>query len=410
MKESNYKEKKPFPYAIRDLTTEDLEEYNALLRYAFQVTEQELTEAGWNDNDEIQQAKFPIVKRADILGCYDGDSLISQFAVYPLKMNVYQNVYSIGFVTSVCTYPEYTGQGIIRRLMHQSLERMRGKKQTIALLYPFSIPLYRKFGWEIISNKISFRIKDYQIPDNLEAEGHVRRVDWDNVEFMELHSQFAQQTHGCLFRNVLAWEEYWRWDEEDTTVAVYYSAQDKPMGYMVYLLKDDIMHIKEIIYLNREAHRGLWEYIYAHKSMVDEVQGNTYYDEPVAFDMADGAIRETIRPYIMGRIVDVAEFFRRYRCNPKAPETVFTLEIEDNFLEWNDRTFHVRFRRGKCSLTREKGVHRLRMSINTLSTLLLGYKTAGQLAWRERIEGSEEAVECLDNLLLHEMPYISDYI
>ena len=28
-------------YVIRDLTTDDLDQYNALLRYAFQVTEQE---------------------------------------------------------------------------------------------------------------------------------------------------------------------------------------------------------------------------------------------------------------------------------------------------------------------------------------------------------------------------------
>ena len=47
------------------------------------------------------------------------------------------------------------------------------------------------------------------------------------------------------------------------------------MGYMVYLIKDDIMHIKEMIYINREAHEGLWEYIRAHDSMIDEVRGNS---------------------------------------------------------------------------------------------------------------------------------------
>ena len=58
-------------YAIRALTTEDLEQYNALLRYAFQVTEQELMDTGWKD-DEIKQSKFPVLKRADVLGCFDG--------------------------------------------------------------------------------------------------------------------------------------------------------------------------------------------------------------------------------------------------------------------------------------------------------------------------------------------------
>ena len=39
-------------YTLRPLTIDDAEEYNALLRYAFQVTEQELAETGWKD-DEI---------------------------------------------------------------------------------------------------------------------------------------------------------------------------------------------------------------------------------------------------------------------------------------------------------------------------------------------------------------------
>ena len=49
-------------YTLRPLTIDDAEEYNALLRYAFQVTEQELAETGWKD-DEITQSKFPVLQR-----------------------------------------------------------------------------------------------------------------------------------------------------------------------------------------------------------------------------------------------------------------------------------------------------------------------------------------------------------
>ena len=57
-------------------------------------------------------------------------------------------------------------------------------------------------------------------------------------------------------------------------MAVYYNEATSRTGYMVYLIKSDIMHIKEMIYLNREAQQGLWEYIRAHESMIDEVRGN----------------------------------------------------------------------------------------------------------------------------------------
>ena len=54
-------------YLTRYLEAKDLDQYNALLRYTFQVTEEELTATGWKD-DEIKQSKFPVLERADVLG------------------------------------------------------------------------------------------------------------------------------------------------------------------------------------------------------------------------------------------------------------------------------------------------------------------------------------------------------
>lgn len=394
---------------IRYLDTNDAGQYNDLLRYTFQLTEDELAATGW-ENEEIMQSKFPVLERADVLGCFDGDKLISQFAAYPLKMNIYGKVFQVGFVTSVCTYPEYTGQGIMKKLMVAELSHMRQQGRNFALLYPYSIPLYHHLGWEIISNKISYVIKDNQIPDKLAAEGYVRRVNWDNTEFHDLHSRFASVTHGCLFRNALAWEEYWRWDEEDTDVAVYYNVKGKPCGYMVYLIKKDVMRIKEMIYLNREAQKGLWEYIHAHNSMIDEVHGNTYFSEPIAFEMDDGDIKESICPYTMGRILDVKGFLENYPCDADAEELNITFEIKDSLLPWNNGCFHVNFNGGSCKLTDNPAGLHLKMNIGTLTTLLMGYKTAERLYELERIEGDEEAIERLDDVLFHKIPYISDYL
>lgn len=396
-------------YRIRSLTTDDLDQYNNLLRYAFQVTEQDLSESGWRD-DEIKQSKFPVLQRADVLGCFDGHNLVSQIAVYPLSMNIYGSTYDIGFVTSVCTYPEYSGQGIMKQLMLQSMSHMHERRQSFAMLFPYSISLYRRFGYEIISNKISYTVKDTQIPTKAKAPGYVRRVDWQSKDFMQLHTAFAAATHGCLYRNSLAWEEYWRWDEDDTTVAVYYTTEGIPSGYMVYLIKEDVMHIKEMIYLDHEAQEGLWEFIRAHDSMIDEVKGNTYFSEPIAFELDDGDVREVIRPYIMGRIIDVEQFLAEYRCDPNEEDTVVALDVSDEVLPWNHRTFCVKFHKGRCSVTDETPAFSLKLSIATLTTLLLGYKTAAKLYKLDRIVASPDAVARLDSLLLHEMPYISDYI
>lgn len=396
-------------FHIQALSADHLDQYNALLRYAFQVTEKTLAEYGWEE-DDIKQSKFPILERAHVWGCFDGPDLVSQFAVYPLDMNVHSVVYPIGFVTSVATYPEYSGMGLMSRLMKKGLTEMRKNGQSLSLLYPYSIPLYRNRGWEIVSDKMAYRIRDVQLPKHIHVPGYVRRVPWDNTDFMKLHTQFARQTHGCLFRNPLAWEEYWRWNEDDTAVAIYYNENGVPLGYMVYRINEDIMSIREMIYLNMEARKGLMKYVSAHESMINEVRGNNYFSEPIAFSLEDSDIKETIRPYIMGRIVDVATFLSPYRFKPDAAGKQVTLHVEDPFLEWNNRSFTLTFTTGTATLSDEPAPHQARLSIGTLTTLLLGYKRASELAKLERIEADDTTLQLLDKAVPFEKPYISDYI
>lgn len=395
---------------IRKLETEDLEQYNELLRYAFQVTEEELLEYGW-ESDDIRQSKFPVLRRAHVLGFFDGDRLASQFAVYPLKMNVHSAVYNIGFVTSVATYPEYTGLGLMGELMRKSLDEMRENGQSLSLLYPYSIPLYRHKGWEIISDKMSFRIKDTQLPQAVDAPGHIRRVDEDSPDLIRLHTLFANQTHGCIYRNDLAWEEYWRWDVDDTEIAIYYGEEGEPLGYMVYLLKEEVMHIKELVHLNMEAWKGLWKYIRAHESMIESVSGSNYSGEPIAFWLEDSDIKETIRPYIMGRIVDVDQFLSHYPfLHPEHPASI-TFDITDDLLPWNNGPITIALSPDRPPERSETpSPRRVGLSIGTLTTLLLSYKSPTYLQEMERLDTDPPTIRLLEAILPKAKPHISDYI
>lgn len=396
-------------FQIRQLSPEHLSQYNDLLRYAFQVTEKTLLEYGW-ENDDIRQSKFPVLEHAYVLGCFDNDSLVSQFAVYPITMNIHAARYAIGFITSVATYPEYTGMGLMSKLMKQSLLHMKESGQSLALLYPYSIPLYRHRGWEIVSDKMTYRIADRQLPKHMEVPGYVRRVSEDSMDLVNLHAQFASRTHGCLFRNALAWEEYWRWDEDDTTVAIYYSVDDQPMGYMVYLIKEDVFYVKEMIYLNMEARNGLMKYMSAHDSMIDEVRGDNYLGESIAFTLEDSDIKETIRPYIMGRIVDFEAFIKDYAFERSADGVSITFIIDDPFLEWNSRSFTVAIRNGKGHIIPQPSAYKAALSIGTMTTLLLGYKTASKLAEIGHIEADDATLRAIDSAVIGRKPYLSDYI
>ena len=55
-------------FRMRELDKGDLEQFNALLQYAFQVTSYDLFQTGWQQ-EEIKYAKRPILER---LMCWDG--------------------------------------------------------------------------------------------------------------------------------------------------------------------------------------------------------------------------------------------------------------------------------------------------------------------------------------------------
>lgn len=121
---------------MRPVSSDYLEQYNALLRYVFQVTDQELSSVGWQEK-EIIRAKFPTMEKADVLGWFDGDTLVSQVAVYPMQVRIYGRTYAMGGLTGVGTYPEYSNLGLMHRLLEQALRNMRRRGQYIC--YPISI-------------------------------------------------------------------------------------------------------------------------------------------------------------------------------------------------------------------------------------------------------------------------------
>ncbi len=101
---------------LRQLVADDVEEFNELLRYAFQVTEKDLLTFGWN-NAAIKQSKYPVLKNAYVLGWFNKDKLVSQIALYPMQINIYNSIFEMGGITGVATYPEYSGIGLMADLI-----------------------------------------------------------------------------------------------------------------------------------------------------------------------------------------------------------------------------------------------------------------------------------------------------
>ena len=386
-----------------------MEQYNALLRYAFQVTDQELNSIGWQEKEMIR-AKFPTMERADVIGWFDRDTLVSQVAVYPMQINVFGQIYDMGGLTGVGTYPEYSNMGLMHQLLEQALKNMQLKGQYICYLYPYSIPYYRRKGWELVSDKISYQIKDYQLPKNQQVTGEIQRVKVDCDELKNAYNHYAKHTHGAIIRDDLAWNEYWLWDKDDIMAAIYYNEKGQADGYVIYWIENEVFYIKDMIFNNEEARTGLWNFISAHFSMIDRVEGNTYTDEPLAFLLEDASIQEVISPYYMARIVDFPAFISQYPFKPDIMERQWEFTLTDPIMECNQGSFLLKISKsGHGEVTRLDKECTDKISIRTMTTMLMGYKRPDYLAKIGRIQTSDEIIDMLEDAIEQQTPYISDY-
>ena len=394
---------------LKRVENKDIEAFNELLRYVFQISDDEIMSSGYEDDRDIIKAKLPLFNRAQVYGWFaEDESLISQIAIYPFEVNMHGNRIKMGGITGVGTYPEYANLGLMGDLIKKSLQSMKAENQIVSYLYPYSVPFYRRKGWEIISDKMTFTLADTQLPQVKEVPGHVERFDVDEPEIYEFYNKFARQRHGAMYRDELAWGEYWRWENEaERYAALYYDENNQAQGLCFYWILDEIFHIKELIYLNQEAHHGLWNFIAAHFSMIDQVSGNNFSGEPIAFNLQDSDIVETISPYYMGRIVDVSAFLALYPFLDKS--TAFTLNIHDDYAPWNDRLFGIYWENDAIRIVEEVVGEVLTMDIATLSTLLFGYKTVNELAKLSRIQASKKALNILSKTVRVEKLYFSDY-
>ena len=84
-----------------------------------------------------------------VVGGFDNDSLISQFAVYPLDMNIYHQLYHVGFITSVYVHIQSIQDRVLwLRLCTKSPSHMREKRgQSMALYILILYHCIVKFGW-----------------------------------------------------------------------------------------------------------------------------------------------------------------------------------------------------------------------------------------------------------------------
>ncbi|AIY77004.1 TPA: GNAT family N-acetyltransferase [Bacillus tropicus] len=367
-----------------------------LSEYAFQYKVEE----------RMQQQLTKMKESHEVYGIMEGEDLAAKLHLIPFHIYIGEEKFKMGGVAGVATYPEYRRSGYVKELLQHSLQTMKKDGYTVSMLHPFAVTFYRKYGWELCANLLVCHLTKSDLVMKKQVNGTVKRFNKENhpEEVEKLYETFAERFSGMLVRN----EKWWlQAVYEDLTLAIYYDENKTAAGYMLYKIENYKMTVDEFVPLHNEARNGLWNFICQHDSMIKELEMTVSENEQLLYTLQEPRVKTEIKPYFMGRIVDVEQFLKQYELNWNNVQQEVILHITDSFAPWNNVS--VRLVNYEITIIEEPMDKGIELDINALSTILFGYKRPLELNELELISGSEEEIRAFENVVPVHKPFIYDF-
>ncbi|SDY08209.1 Predicted acetyltransferase [Evansella caseinilytica] len=399
---------------IRKLKNSEIDYSMEMSEYAFQY---QLTE-------EERAERRPIFDPETTLVAEEDGQILSRVVVFPLQVYVHGRKIMMGGVSGVATWPEHRRGGLVKELLYESLKEMKEKGQLLSFLAPFSIPFYRKFGWELFAEVQKISLTKEQLPERKKTPGYVKRVEKDSSLLDTVYHQWATRFNGTLVRDKHWWKRLFLRSKK-RHVAVYYSESGEAKGYLIYEVKSQSMTVAELIWLDNESRDGLLTFIANHDSMITKAEITTTLNDGLPFILPDPKVERQLTSYFMARIVDVKAFLEKVPFRISEGDSTVVLHVSDKFCQWNDGTYFLHSgagaaREGKvefyptaaraagtCQHQPKRGLH---LSVQTLTAILFNSQSVDVMMREGYITGDEAAAQQLKMAIpAGQQPFIYDF-
>ena len=116
---------------------------------------------------------------------FDGGVPISVLTSHRFEMAHDGDYVKMAGIGGIGTLPEHRRRGHVRRLMEVAFRSMREREEAFSLLYPFSFPYYRMFGYELVYSGPGGCDPDADIVSAMRAEGAAITVERDPARAVE---------------------------------------------------------------------------------------------------------------------------------------------------------------------------------------------------------------------------------
>lgn len=288
---------------------------------------------------------------------------------------------AMGGIGGVATWADCQGKGYAGTLMRQSLQIMRERGDRVSSLYPFSHRYYRKFGWETSGERLAFSEFTQADVVRYDEKDLVRAcLGPDDIARLDAaYREFAPGFNGMVVRNRNNWESrlaslanapgqaYWIDDGAGRPIG-YFFCENRPAGPGAFESRTS-----EFACSSPRAYRAMIGFF---STLPANVKTITLFAPPFPplldhFKEPFFPIRR--QPTFQFRVVDVEPAMAERGFDP-AVRGRLTLELHDEFADWNSGVWSIEFDAGRGLARRAApaAVPELSLSIQQFSRLFIG--------------------------------------
>jgi len=319
-------------------------------------------------------------------------------------------------VAGVAVAPETRGGGLATTMMADLMREARADGFPLASLYPATLPLYRRVGFEQAGYWCEYRVnlKLLKLDPTLECGGDrdlkVRSFDRerDLAAVHACYKQFALQHEGMLDRGDYIWGRILKPRGGDATGIVVEAGKQQGgesgsgiVGYVFFrqertpALDHDVI-VSDMAATSPAAARRLLDMLSDFRSVGAELAFNGGPNHPFVTLLAEQKLTMKLREYWMLRVLDVEAALTQRGYNPHV-SCAFTLDVRDTTIPENNGPWRVEVKNGRAAVQQAgRGVtshsDTLTLDARALAALYSGFMTPQHLRSIGRLEGPDTAV------------------
>lgn len=308
-------------------------------------------------------------------------------------------------VAGVAIAPTERGQGLGARMMVEMLRAARGRGFALSTLYPASVTLYRRAGYERAGARFGFSVDPRHIEVGREKEMRVTEVDTASGlpgDLRAFYNRFARVTDGFLDRGPYVWSRVTRPRGMTTkTFAITHDGMLEGYAVVAHLMTNGgfptRVHMNDCAAATPRAARAILRFLLEYRSLAETVTWEGGPSELLPNMLPERHIEMKLSDYFMVRIVDPAKALAE-RGYPAGTRAGVTFELTDESMPENS---------GEYSLG--GGGARVRLNERAFAAVYTGMTRAHVLAAAGWLEADEDTQALLDAWFAGPLPTMRDH-